>query len=197
MADGFHSFKLSRTKGDTIIFDVTLTRPPGLAATATVAGGVVTAIAVNAGTPADGTLLTVAPAVALYGGGGTGATATATIVGGIVTAIAVTAGGSGYTSAPTVVVGPISLTGAALVCTGRRSLSEAGSAYAFRLTIGSGIVVVSATQGRATVTISAALTAALVDCPTLYVDLEVTEADGRVSTPLKGTITLTPDASYA
>jgi hypothetical protein len=42
--------------------------------------------------------------VALVGGGGSGATATATVSGGVVTAFNVTAVGSGYTTAPTVVV---------------------------------------------------------------------------------------------
>lgn len=44
------------------------------------------------------------PTVKLIGGGGTGATATATIAAGKVTGFTVTAGGSGYTSAPVVVI---------------------------------------------------------------------------------------------
>ena len=46
------------------------------------------------------------PAVSVTGGGGSGATATATISGGVVTIIAAGAAGSGYTSQPTVTVGP-------------------------------------------------------------------------------------------
>lgn len=66
-------------------------------ATATISGGAVTAISVNAG----GSYATT-PTVTISGGGGTGATATATLTNGAVTSIAVTGGGSGYTSAPTV-----------------------------------------------------------------------------------------------
>lgn len=70
-------------------------------ATASIASGAVSAIAVNDG----GAGYTAAPAVYLVGGGGTGATATATLTGGAVSSINVTAGGSGYTSAPTVIIG--------------------------------------------------------------------------------------------
>jgi phage tail sheath protein FI len=58
----------------------------------------VTAISVTA----QGTGYTSAPAVALTGGGGTGATAVATVEGGKVTKITVTNPGTGYTSAPAV-----------------------------------------------------------------------------------------------
>jgi uncharacterized delta-60 repeat protein len=67
-------------------------------ATATVAAGAVTAIAVTNG----GSGYTTAPAVILTGGGGTGATATAAVTGGAITVITVTSGGSGYTTPPTV-----------------------------------------------------------------------------------------------
>ena len=46
-----------------------------------------------------------APTVTLNGGGGSGATASATVTNGVVTAITITNPGSGYTSAPTVVIG--------------------------------------------------------------------------------------------
>ena len=45
-----------------------------------------------------------APAVTISGGGGTGATATATISGGKVTGFTVTAAGTGYATAPTVLI---------------------------------------------------------------------------------------------
>jgi hypothetical protein len=65
----------------------------GARATATVAGGQITSIAVTAGGTYTGT-----PVVAISGDG-TGATATATVAGGAVTSVAVTAGGTGYTAA--------------------------------------------------------------------------------------------------
>jgi hypothetical protein len=68
-------------------------------ATATIAGGAVTAITVTDG--AGG--YTVAPTVTISGGGGSGATATAAInASGVVTGVTVTAGGTGYTTVPTV-----------------------------------------------------------------------------------------------
>jgi hypothetical protein len=69
-------------------------------ATATVAGGAVTGIAVGGG----GTNYGVGTFVTLSGGGGTGATAVPVVTGGVVTAINVTNPGTGYTSAPTVAV---------------------------------------------------------------------------------------------
>lgn len=71
----------------------------GAAATATVSGGVVTAITVIDG----GTGYTVAPTVTITGVG-TGATATATISVGAVTSISVTAGGTSYASTPAVII---------------------------------------------------------------------------------------------
>lgn len=90
---------------------------------------------------------------------------------------------------------PVDLTGATLVCTGRRTLEEAASAFVFRVATGTGIVVTSAPAGACRVTIPATATAALPDWPALYVDLELTEASGRVSTPLRGRLILTPDVS--
>jgi len=121
VSDPFVDFKQQVARGDTVIFDATITRPPG------------------------------GPAV--------------------------------------------SLTGATLVCTGRRTLEEAASAYVFRVAVGSGIVVTNPAAGQCRVTIPPSATAALPDWPALYVDLELTEADGRVSTPLRGRLVLTPDVS--
>ncbi|OWK40279.1 proprotein convertase P-domain-containing protein [Fimbriiglobus ruber] len=69
-------------------------------ATATTAGGGVSAIAVASG----GSGYKVAPNVTITGGGGTGATAVASFLNGAVTAITVTNPGSGYTSTPTVTI---------------------------------------------------------------------------------------------
>ena len=68
--------------------------------TATVSGGVVTAITVTDG----GAGYSQAPVVILAGGGGTGATATALLAGDAVSQINVMAGGNGYTSAPDVII---------------------------------------------------------------------------------------------
>ena len=73
--------------------------------TATVVGGVVTAVAVGVG----GTGFVGAPTV-LFGGPGTGASATATVVAGVITGIAIVSGGTGYTTAPAVTVSGISIT---------------------------------------------------------------------------------------
>ena len=82
----------------TVDEEVLLVPGSGAAATASFAGGAVTAIAVDDG----GESYLVAPLVQLSGGGGSGAAATASIAGGVVTAVAVDDGGSGYTSEPTV-----------------------------------------------------------------------------------------------
>ena len=120
-SDPFSDFKQPVPRGDTIIFDATITRPPGGA--------------------------------------------------------------------------PVDLTGATLACTGRRTLEEAATAAVFRLEVGAGIVVTNAPAGQCRVTIPPEATAGLPDVPALYVDLESTESDGRVSTPVRGRLILTYDVS--
>lgn len=71
----------------------------GALATATVSGGG----AVNGVTMTCGGYYVRIPIVSFIGGGGTGATGTAIMTGNKVTGVTITAGGSGYTSAPTVV----------------------------------------------------------------------------------------------
>lgn len=90
---------------------------------------------------------------------------------------------------------PVNLTGATVTCTGRRTLEEAASAYVFRVSTGTGIVLTSPTLGQCRVTIPPTATSALPDWPALYVDVEMTESDGRVSTPIRGRLILTPDVS--
>lgn len=121
MADPFSDFKQQVARGDTVLFDATITRPPG---------------------------------------------------------------------GP-----PVSLASATLVCTGRRTLEEPAADAVFRLTLGDGIVVTNPTAGQCRVTIPADATAGLPDWPALFVDLELTESDGRVSTPLRGRLVLSPDVS--
>ncbi len=77
------------------------TTSPGTATgNPTVAGGVVTSIAVGFA----GYNYATAPTVLISDATGTGATATATITSGVVTGFTVTAGGTGYSSSPTVTV---------------------------------------------------------------------------------------------
>lgn len=71
-------------------------------ATASLASGAVSSVAVGAG----GSGYVIPPAVILSGGGGFGATAVAIISGGTVAGIYVTSGGAGYSSAPTVTIAP-------------------------------------------------------------------------------------------
>jgi hypothetical protein len=73
----------------------------GATATATVVGGVVTAVTPGAG----GSGYETAPEVRIYGGGGRIATAHAVLTGDAVTSYVVDDGGSGYTGAPDVHVG--------------------------------------------------------------------------------------------
>jgi hypothetical protein len=120
MPDPFTDFRQQVARGDTVIFDATITRPPGGAA--------------------------------------------------------------------------VDLTGATVVCTGRRTLG-ADDLAVFRLELGSGVEVTDAPGGEVRVTIPPSATASLPDWPALYTDLEITEADGRVSTPLRGRLILTPDVS--
>lgn len=70
----------------------------GATATATVAGGMVSAISIVAG----GNGYVTAPRVNILGGGGSGAAATATISGGVVTGVTINSSGSGYTNVPIV-----------------------------------------------------------------------------------------------
>lgn len=101
------SFVLDRPRWSGETFEVQVWRPARsylklhAEATATIAGGAVTAITVVRG---GGNYGTTAPTVSFSGGGGSGATATATLTSGYVTSIAVGAGGSGYTTEPIVVL---------------------------------------------------------------------------------------------
>ena len=85
-----------------IVDNGTVNNPPTRRATGTanLTGGFVTGYTVNDG----GAGYTTNPTVTLTGGGGSGATATATVSNGQVVSLAALAAGSGYSSAPTVVI---------------------------------------------------------------------------------------------
>ena len=86
------NFRVVAVRTGTIPTEIAFGGPgDGATATATVVGGVVTVIAVNAG----GMGYVAAPDVIITGSGD-GAMATATVVAGVVTAVAVDAGGAGY-----------------------------------------------------------------------------------------------------
>jgi hypothetical protein len=74
-------------------------------ASATVAGGAVTAVTLS--TNGGGSIYSTVPTATFSGGGGTGASVTATISNGAVTGFTSLVGGSGYTSAPTVLIGGV------------------------------------------------------------------------------------------
>ncbi len=82
--------------------------PPGKQATATAtrnaATGAITAVNLTAG--GGGSLYVIAPPVTITGGGGSGAVFTANLTSGSVTSFTQVNGGTGYTSVPTVIVGP-------------------------------------------------------------------------------------------
>lgn len=74
----------------------------GATLTATVSGGEITAVSVDAGGAGYGAGTT----ITLTGGGGSGAILTPTIVSGSITAVAITSAGTGYSTAPTLAVVP-------------------------------------------------------------------------------------------
>jgi FtsP/CotA-like multicopper oxidase with cupredoxin domain len=86
------------------------------------ASPIVNSIAITSG----GSGYTSAPAVAITGGGGTGATAVATVAGGVVTGIELKTVGSGYTTPPTVAFSGGGGTGATATATVHTALTEVG-----------------------------------------------------------------------
>jgi len=66
------------------------------------------------------------PSVAVTGGGGSGCTASATVAAGVITGITVTAAGTGYTTAPTVVITDSTGTGAYAAARGQFSPADPG-----------------------------------------------------------------------
>lgn len=92
---------------------------------------------------------------------------------------------------------PVDLTGADIWCTGKRNLKDADADAVFQKKIGDGVAIVDADAGEALVTLDPADTASLTKQTTLYCDVQLVEADGRVTTIASGTLTVELDATVA
>lgn len=141
----------------------------------------------------SGSGYTVAPAVTLSGGGGSGATATAMISSGEVTAINVNSAGSGYTSAPTVSIAPPDTATSEVTYWSNDGTSNAGSEP-------SAAVPVQVANGLFTVVLGDTNSMAVMPCA-LFTDpdlrLKIWFNDGtHGSSPLSPLQKLTP-APYA
>jgi hypothetical protein len=79
------------------------------AAAASIGGGAVTAVSNPVATTADFAKYSAAPSVRFIGGGGSGALAHAVLTGSAVTSIVVDAGGTGYTTAPSVILEDVTM----------------------------------------------------------------------------------------
>ena len=87
-------------------FEFALVTSSNTSATATATANRTGQFVVSYNVTSGGNGYVTAPAVTVSGGGGSGATAHTTISGGMVTAVVADQAGSGYTSAPTVAIGP-------------------------------------------------------------------------------------------
>lgn len=90
---------------------------------------------------------------------------------------------------------PVDLTSADLWCTGKRKLKDADEDAIFQKTLGDGIVLIDPEEGTALVTIDPADTAVLTKQTTVYTDIQMIEASGRVTTIASGTLTVELDAT--
>lgn len=86
----------------------------------------------------------------------------------------------------------VSLVGASLWCTGKTATSLADSAAAFQKTIGAGITVTNAAGGLATVVIAAADTVGILTQTDLFVDIQLLESSGDVTTVAAGVLSVYP-----
>lgn len=92
----------------------------------------------------------------------------------------------------------IDLTGATIWFTAKEAVEDADVDAVFQKTTADGITIDDAPNGRATVVIEPADTAALGDDPvTLLCDVQVEEADGTTSTVAEGVLRITPDVTRA
>lgn len=81
----------------------------------------------------------------------------------------------------------VDVTGATFYCTGKTSpLTQSDVQAQFQKTSGSGIVIANAAGGLVTVTIAPSDTSSLTAQTRLYVDVQMNEADGTVTTVSAG-----------
>lgn len=92
---------------------------------------------------------------------------------------------------------PLDLTGTSIWFTAKRKLKDADENAIAQKTLGAGITVTDAEAGEALVTLDPADTAALTKETTLYCDVQVVEASGRVTTVASGTLTIELDVTVA
>lgn len=94
--------------------------------------------------------------------------------------------------------GPFDLTDCDLAFTAKRLLTDPDSDAVIVKTLGDGITVTDAENGEATLVIASADTVGLtVDRRGLhfYYDIQVTESDGLISTPIEGRLTVRSDVT--
>lgn len=89
---------------------------------------------------------------------------------------------------------PVDLTGASINFTAKRYLTDVSAVFQHSTDDGHVVVSPPASAGVAVLTLDAADTADLVTSVAvkLYYDVQVTEADGTISTPITGTLTVYP-----
>jgi len=91
---------------------------------------------------------------------------------------------------------PFDLTDCELQFTAKRRLTDPDEEAVIVKTSGDGIEVTNPTGGLATMTLTSADTAGLPAHRTgLYYDIQVTDSDGLISTPIEGRMTVRPDVT--
>ena len=90
----------------------------------------------------------------------------------------------------------LNLTGYAITFTAKKDIKDSdGAVTTIQKTLGSGIVVTDAADGKIRITLASADTEDFPDVDTTYIcDVQV-KKDGIVSTVAKGTMTVTPDVT--
>ena len=91
---------------------------------------------------------------------------------------------------------PIDLTGATVTMTAKAAYTDTDAAAVFQKTEADGITVVSALNGVITVDLDPADTSSLTGkVNRLIYDIQVQDADDRVSTPVRGKLVVQPDVT--